>query len=70
MVLIGFWESSEAESISNDKGIYFICFLLIGVYPFEVSYEFWVQLIDRGVEGSKLCALGQKIYQVEIDEGG
>jgi len=70
MALIGFGEPSEAESIGNDKGIYLVCLLLIGVSPFEVSDELWIQLIDGGFKGSQILRGGQKVDQMEIEEGG
>ncbi len=70
IVFVRFGESSEAESIGDNKGIDLVGLLFIGVSPFEVSDEFGVELIDGGVERSKLLALGQKVHQVEIEEGG
>ncbi|MEM3112503.1 MAG: hypothetical protein QXY90_05635 [Candidatus Anstonellales archaeon] len=70
MVFVGFWESTKAESIGDDKGIDFIGLLFIGVSPFEIPNEFWVELVDGGVKGSELFRGGQKVDQVEIEEGG
>ncbi len=70
MTLIGVWESSEAESIGDDKGIDLICLLFIGVGPFEIPDQLWVELIDGGLEGSQRLTGGQKVNQVEIEEGG
>ena len=70
VTLIGFGESSEAESVSNHKGIDLIRLLFIGVGSFEVADELWVKLIDGGVKGSQLLTAGQEIDQMKIKERG
>lgn len=70
MTLIGFWESSKPESISNDKGIDLIGLLLIGVGFFEVTDELGVKLVDRRVIGSQMGTGGQEVDQMKIEERG
>ena len=70
MALIRFGESSEAESIRDHKGIDLISLVLVGVDPFEVLDELWVELIDGGFKGSQQLTGGQKVDQVEIEERG
>lgn len=70
MALIGFGESSKAESIRDHKGIDLIGLLLIGVGFFEVADKLGVKLIDRGVKGSQLLTGGQEVNQMEIEERG
>lgn len=49
MVFVGFGESFEAESVSDDKGIDLFDLIFIGVGFFEVLDELWVELIrSRG----------------------
>lgn len=68
MALIGFWEPSKSESIGDHKGIDLVGLILIGVDSFEVSDEFRVKLIDRGVKGSQVLTGGQEVDQMKIEE--
>lgn len=70
MALIGFGESSEAESICDHKGIDLISLFLIGVGSFEVADKLGVKLIDRGVKGSQNLAGGQEVDQMKVQERG
>jgi hypothetical protein len=70
MTLIGFWESSEAESIRDDKGIDLVGLSLIRIGSFEVSDELGVNLIDRRVKGSQIRTAGQEVDQMKIEERG
>jgi len=70
MSLIGFWESSEAESVSDHKGIDLIRLILVGIGSFEVSDELGVNLIDRRVKGSQIRTAGQEVDQMKIEERG
>lgn len=70
MALIGFWKSSEAESVSDHKGIDGVGLLHIGVGSFEVADELRVKLIDRGVKGSQILTAGQEVDQMKIEERG
>jgi len=70
MALIGFGESSKAESIGDHKGIDLVGLLLIGVGSFEVADKLRVKLVDRGIKGSQILTAGQEVDQMEIEEGG
>jgi hypothetical protein len=70
MALIGFGESSKAESIRDHKGIDGVGLVQIGVGFFEVADELRIKLIDRGVEGSQNLAGGQEVDQMKIKERG
>jgi hypothetical protein len=52
--------------ISDDISIDRIFLLFVGVAPFKVSDELWVELIIGGLKGSHSLAGGQEIDQVEI----
>jgi hypothetical protein len=70
MALIGFGESSKAESIGDHKGIDLVGFLFIGVGFFEVADKLRVELIDRGIKGSQILRGGQEVDQMKIEERG
>ena len=70
MTLIGVWESSEAESVRDHKGIDLIGLVLMGIGFFEVTDEFGVNLVDQGVKGSQGGTGGQEVDQMKIEERG
>jgi len=70
MALLGFWESSEAESVSDHKGIDLVSLLFIGVGSFEIADELRVKLIDRGMKGSQVLTGGQEVDQMKIEKRG
>jgi hypothetical protein len=57
MALIGFGESSEAESIRDHKAIDIVSLLLISVSFFEVADKLRVKLIDKAVKGIQILTL-------------
>ena len=70
MALIGFGESSKAESVCDHEGIDPVGLLLIRVGFFEVADKLGIKLIDRGVKGSQNLAGGQEVDQMKIEERG
>ena len=70
MALIGFGESSNAESIRDHKGIDLVGLLLIGIGFFEVADRLRIKLIDGGIQGSQISTRGQEVDQMKFEERG